>query len=263
MMVTDDNALVTTTYVGRNQGPLAEWAARGLSALTFDGSIAVCVCILSGLEHGAATGIEFGLRAFGAVLPFVTGVAYAGPPLLDFIQWYIERQDGEVEPRRDRSRALRRDPVMRVRGKEVTRETVTAKVRDLLKQKPRAPTFAHTVARPRPRMVTQRLNTPHRPRDLGDAAEFYDVLTAMWDHDLTRRSFQARMENGKYWYDRYIGPKDADVSRWEDRGIWKQWRIVAQVNGLGRCEWVPKEIEDVFCMNGDLREYAAGKGWII
>jgi len=263
MMVTDDNALVTTTYVGRNQGPLAEWAARGLSALTFDGSIAVCVCILSGLEHGAATGIEFGLRAFGAALPFVTGVAYAGPPLLDFIQWYIERNDGEVEPRRDRSRALRRDPVQHDKSNPLEQpEPLSEKFRRALARGPkRKATYAYDAKQPR--MVTQRLNTPHRPRDLGDVEEFYDILTKMWNHDLTRRSFQARMENGKYWYDRYIGPKDADVSRWEDRGIWKQWRIVAQVNGLGRCEWVTQEIEDVFCMNGDLREYAAGQGWAV
>lgn len=109
--------------------------------------------------------------------------------------------------------------------------------------------------------VTQVVNAR---RSDWDVAEFYTVLMDIWPTPTQAQFRQAYgSKKGRDWYTVYVGKPKSNETPWGDVGIWRQWQILRQVDGRGKCGWAPwvQQPEDIFRLNRRLCAYARQRGW--
>jgi len=235
-----------------------KWFTPAAKSVVWSTVLGTCCAGFAVWEHGWAFGAEVGTKVafIGTIVALTT--AYAGPPVLDrFKLPPREPQVVDADPPMPRTR-LRRDPIVRTSGQpRPPANDGRGKMAELRERL--------TAKAPRRRHYERQAEPVQAVRSDWDVVEFYDVLEAIWPGDPTQDAFRQRwgQKGGRDLYTVYVGKKNSDVTCWGDVGIWRQWRVIQQVDRRGKCDWAPwvQDITDVLRLNSRLRAYAARQGW--
>jgi len=228
--------------------------ARTLGALTVSAVLSGAAFGLTALDDSLAAAADIAARVLCITSPvFVIGVHVVAPLADRFAPREQVTTPGESLARQ----RLRPDPVVRKRGEP--RPPANDGRRTMQE-------FVEQLARKRraKNSLDQAVEPVQAQRDDWDVQEFYDTLTAIWP-EPTQANFRQQFgaKDGRVLYTIYVGPKNGDVTCWGDVGVWKQWRVLRQVDGRGKCDWAEwvRGVDDILAMNARLRRYARQRGW--
>ena len=241
--------------------PLVRLGARTLGALTTSGALSLLVHRLAIVDHNRSESRAITVDAFAWSLLISVIIAHAGPEVLKRVDKWLDTRTPQTEqlefkgPRRKLMPDLvvhnRRNPLRSKPTQDEKWAQARAKAGSTSKRR-----FAQNV---------QPVQAAHVRPTVDDVADFYETTTYMFAQHreaLVRRAFEARWGDGTARYTAYVGPKNVDMHAWSDGGLWKQWRVIEQVDGRGKCRFT-REIDEILAMNGEVRQYARRRGWAL